>query len=48
MRKWKRIFKDKDWEQIALDICRMLFWPVFVLWALTWIVKILVDFGVIT
>lgn len=47
----KRPKKRKDFDDLAetaLKICRKIFWPVFILWIIFALAKIMIDFGLIT
>ncbi len=47
----KRPKKRKDFDDLAetaLKICGKIFWPVFILWIIFALAKIMIDFGLIT
>lgn len=47
----KRPKKRKDFDDLAetaLKICGKIFWPVFILWIIFSLAKIIIDFGLIT
>lgn len=38
----------EDWEEKIIRVCLTIFFPVLFLWTITALVKILIDFGLIT